>query len=252
LYIVRDKYAGTGTVSGTVKNAVDRSEVKGLSIKIREGINSTKGRIVAETVTSKGGRYSVDLPGGNYTAEVSGDIYIKDYFDIVSIGGTVTDNQNAIATPVIKKDQTRIVLTWGDSPEDLDSHLTGTLPDNTSFHTYYSKMIVSLEGKAYAVLELDDSHGYGPETTTIFEETDGTYTFYVHNYSARSKTSDKSLSNSGARVKVYRGDSLIATFNVPVNQEGNLWTVFSMKNGIIKPINRMSYESDGKKIGLRN
>jgi len=251
LYIIRNKYAGTGTVSGTVKNAVDGSGVKGLSIKIREGIHSTKGKIVAETVTAKGGTYSVDLPCGNYTAEVSGQNYITDYFDIISIGGTVTDNQNGAVTPVIKEDQTRIVLTWGDSPQDLDSHLVGTLPDSTGFHTYYSKKETYFEGKKYAALELDDSNGYGPETTTIYKETDGTYTFYVHNYSARSKTSDKSLSNSGAQVKVYREGSLIATFSVPVNQEGNLWTVFSMKDGIIKPINRVSYESDEKKIGSR-
>lgn len=251
LYIVRNKYAGTGTVSGTIKDAVDESGVKGLSIKIREGINTTKGKVVAETVTTKDGRYSVDLPGGYYTAEVSGAGYITDYFDIISIGGTVTDNQNGTVTPVMKKGQTHIVLTWGDSPQDLDSHLVGTLPDSTRFHTYYSKKDAYFEGKKYAALELDDSNGYGPETTTIYNETNGTYTFYVHNYSARSKTSDKSLSNSGAQVRVYREGSLVATFNVPLNQEGNLWTVFSMKDGIIKPINRMSYEPDEAKIGSR-
>lgn len=249
LYMVGDKYAGTGTVSGTVKNAADGSAVKGLSIKIRQGIHSTKGKIIAETVTTKDGRYSVNLPGGNYTAEVSGKNFITSYFDVLSIGDRVTDNQNGVVTSSIKKEQTRIVLTWGDTPKDLDAHLTGTLPNSTSFHVYHGKKEVNFEGKKYALLELEDSDGYGPETITIHKETKGTYTFYVHNFSARSKTSDKSLSNSGAQVMVYRKDSLIAVFNVPANQEGNLWTVFSMQDGIIKPINRMSYESDETKIG---
>ena len=251
LYIVRNKYAGTGTVSGMVKDALDGSGVKGLSIKFREGINATKGKIVAETVTSKSGRYSVDLPAGNYTAEVSGPNYIKEHFNIISIGGRDTDNQNGTVTPAMKKGEMRIVLTWGDSPQDLDSHLVGTLSDSTSFHIYYSKNEAYSEGKKIAVLELDASNGYGPETTTIYKDTGGTYTFHVHNFSARSKTSDKSLSSSGAQVKVYREGSLAAIFNVPINQEGNLWTVFSIKNGNINPINRMSCVEDESEIGSR-
>ena len=56
------------------------------------------------------------------------------------------------------------------------------------------------------------------------------------------------LSNSSAKIKVYRGSSLVATFNVPVNQGGTLWTVFEMSGDTITPKNIMSYESSSGNI----
>ena len=37
----------------------------------------------------------------------------------------------------LKADQLRIVLRWGATPSDLDSHLVGT-GDDGKFHTFYS------------------------------------------------------------------------------------------------------------------
>lgn len=252
LQIVGDEYAGIGRASGIVKNAFNGLGVDGLSIRIRQGINSVEGEIVGTAVTKDGGKYSVDLPGGNYTAEVSGNNYITGYFEIISIGGRTTDNQDGVITPVIKRGQTRIVLTWGSQPKDLDSHLTGVLPDSSPFHTFYKSKQAYYANVKYADLDLDDTTSYGPETTTIYEETDGTYAFYVHDFTNRTKTSSTALSASGAQVKVYREDSLLETFNVPVNQGGTLWTVFTMKDGIITPINRMTYESNDENVGQQD
>lgn len=44
-------------------------------------------------------------------------------------------------------------------------------------------------------------------------------------------------------MRVYRGNNLIVTFNVPADQGGTLWTVFEMDGDTIIPINTMSYES---------
>jgi len=56
--------------------------------------------------------------------------------------------------------------------------------------------------------------------------------------------SSTALSNSGAQLRVYRGSDLVATFNVPSNQGGTLWTVFETDGDTITPINLMSYESE--------
>jgi len=45
-------------------------------------------------------------------------------------------------------------------------------------------------------------------------------------------------------VRVYRGSNLVASFNVPSNTGGTLWTVFEMNGDTITPINTMSYTSD--------
>lgn len=250
LQIVSDEYAGAGAVSGVIKNAFTGAGVEGITINIRQGINSTKGPIVGTTVSNEGGKYSINLPGGNYTAELSGSNYITGYFDLISIGGRTTGNQDGVVSPVIMRGQTRIVLTWGEVPRDLDSHLTGTLPDSKLFHTFYYYKTASYNNVKYADLDLDDRSSFGPETTTIYKETDGIYTFYVHDFTNYRYTSSTALSNSGAQVKVYSGDVLLETFNVPVNQGGTLWKVFSMKDGVIVPLNEMSYANDAEKIGL--
>ena len=41
---------------------------------------------------------------------------------------------------------------------------------------------------------------------------------------------------SGAQVRVYRGANLVSLFNVPVGQEGTLWTVFEMNGDQITQI----------------
>ncbi len=249
LKIVGDEYAGAGTASGVVRNAINNLGIKGLNIQFRQGINAREGTAVATAVTGEGGAYSVQLNGGNYTAEISGIGYSKAYFDLVSIGGRITGNQDGVVTPKIEEGQTRIVLTWDKEPLDIDSHLTGPTPDGSKFHTYYDDRGYDYSGTNYADLDLDDRDGYGPETTTVYKESNGTYTFYVHDFTNYSSTSSTKLANSGAQVKVFRGAYLVETYNVPVKKEGTLWTVFSMTNGVITPINTMSYESNTENIG---
>jgi len=96
----------------------------------------------------------------------------------------------------------------------------------------------------YVKLDLDDTSSYGPETTTIYQQIPGIYRFSVHDYTNKSSSYSTILSNSGAQVRVYSGDNLVATFNVPANQEGTLWTVFEMDGDTITPVITMSYEFD--------
>lgn len=276
--LVGETTATSGTVKGRITDASIQDNIsdqtiaglQGVTLKFREGINVKQGAIVSTTTTTVGGNYSIELKPGNYTAEASLNQYVTSYFDVVSIGDTIKEKQNYTLSKPINQNQTRIVLTWGEEPLDLDSHLTGPTEDGKGkFHTcYYNKVycdkcdefnipeeINRLEedgeeylnneyhqhenmGNVVANLDVDDVTSFGPETTTIYApKSQGVYRFSVHDYTNIESTDSKELSNSSAKVEVYQGSTLIKTFYVPTNQIGDLWTVFEMENGVIKPIN---------------
>lgn len=148
---------------------------------------------------------------------------IKDAFDAVGIKET---------------DSIRIVLTWGESPSDLDSHLVGPSVDgNGRFHVYYGSRnyynngAVSSDDSSYAVdLDYDDTTSYGPEITTIHTLTPGEYYFYVHDYSNGSSSTSTAMANSGATVKVYKGSSNTVSheYHVSTSSNGTYWNVFKL------------------------
>ncbi|MDD2723236.1 MAG: tetratricopeptide repeat protein [Methylovulum sp.] len=123
-------------------------------------------------------------------------------------------------SPVMKNlDGMRIVLNWGQKPEDLDSHIV--YPNN---HVYFSNMTGT-----DALLDVDDTTSYGPETITIDRKHDGErYVYAVHNFTDGSEPDSTRLSASHAKVFVYVGQTLVKTYYVPKNQTGNLWTVFAV------------------------
>lgn len=96
------------------------------------------------------------------------------------------------------------MLTWGEYPSDLDSHLYYFDDDGGNFHTcYYNKDY--REGETLvANLDLDDTTSYGPETSTVYQVAEnGVYSFYVHDYTNKDSDSSTAMSNSGAQVKLF-------------------------------------------------
>lgn len=136
----------------------------------------------------------------------------------------------AISPVMTNLDGMRIVLTWGEEPFDLDSHLA--YPGN---HIYFNQR----QGTD-AELDVDDVDSYGPETITLNKKRFGEgYVYAVQNYSNRTTPQGEELSHSQAKVFVYVGQSLVRTYNVPQGQ-GNLWTVFRLNpNGDFEDINRL-------------
>lgn len=98
-------------------------------------------------------------------------------------------------------------------------------------------------------LDRDDTDSFGPETTTIDNQKDGVYRFYVHDYTNKDSASSNNLSLSCAEVRVLRGSNLVAVFTVPSNEEGTVWTVFEMEGNKITPINNLSYQSSPDNVG---
>lgn len=132
------------------------------------------------------------------------------------------------------EDELKIVLTWGASPRDLDSHLYTPSIDGYSYHVYYMNECQDLTSPPYVMLDLDDTTSYGPETIWFERIFPGTYTYAVHNYSQ-----DGSLTASGATVTVIGRDGVLATFTVPDSGSGVWWNVFEMdgETGTITPVN---------------
>ncbi|WP_224963171.1 carboxypeptidase regulatory-like domain-containing protein [Geomonas subterranea] len=236
---IDSNHSGPGNASGTVVNAFTGQGIAGLSIVLRPGINNVSGTATVSGSTNSAGFYSfTGVPAGNYTAEVSGSGFTTTHFTVTSIGGVTLANQNYSLTPILPAGQTRIVLTWGATPSDLDSHLTG--PDGAArFHIYFGdKSYYSGAGVA-ADLDLDDTTSYGPETTTIYQQSAGTYRFSVHDFTNGGALNSTALANSTATVTVYRGSSVIAIFNVPTGV-GNLWTVFELNGDTVIPVNTLT------------
>lgn len=244
---------GAGVASGIISNAFDGTGVPGLTLYLHAGMNNTTGpRSVYSADTGSDGSYSfAALPGGVYTAEITGADFLTTYFTVVSVGGMTIGNQNAAITPdLVNSTDIRIVLTWGATPSDLDSHLTGPISGSASrFHIYYSDKRYPYSGSpVIALLDVDERSSYGPETITLSRTSGGVYRYSVYNFSSGySSSPSTALADSGAQVRLYQGSSLIRTFNVP-NAPGTLWKVFEMSGTTITPFNTMSYTTSSSMV----
>ncbi|GAB6042637.1 hypothetical protein JCM17961_33140 [Endothiovibrio diazotrophicus] len=136
--------------------------------------------------------------------------------------------------------EVRVILSWGENPRDLDSHLTGpdensdgTASDETNrFHLYYGNRSSCCD---VANLDVDDTTSYGPETVTIRPPTDagilraGLYRYSVFHYSGSSD-----LSTANATVRLVYGDGSERSFSPPSDNStlsggyGDVWTVFEL------------------------
>ena len=117
------------------------------------------------------------------------------------------NSKNFTISPILPDGQMRILLSWGEFPYDLDSHLIGYTPDSKQFHVYYHNQVFRWEQYEIANLDVDDQVSYGPETITILQPVPDGTVYAVHDYSNRSKSDSTALSNSGAVVSVYTGGS---------------------------------------------
>lgn len=245
-----------GAVSGEILDSITGEPVSGAAITIRKGYNNTSGEVIATSQTDANGLYSLVLPCGNYTLQ-----FIKTGYMDTIINATVKEQKTinlngemSITHTDDPEGMLRIVLTWGETPSDLDSHLVGPDKDGDDlFHTYYSNKDYYYGNYTIANLDRDDTTSYGPETTTVYSLNEtGDYSFYVHDYTNAGETEYDEMSYSNAVVKVYYSGNLLQTFNVPFGQDGTLWHVFDFdaESKTLIPVNDMSDEEDEDSIGM--
>ncbi len=233
-------------VGGKIINSITAETVSGAEIKFRNNhgvktgdyIKDASGNIITITSDSQGGYYTELLEPGYYTAEITKDGFVTEYQNIWAY--TVnTIAQDISISPSMPEGQFRVVLTWDADPSDLDSHLYADANGST-YHVYYSDKNAYYNGINIINLDVDDTTGYGPETTTIKVESFGTYRFYVHKYSGYG-----SIATSNAQVKLYNGNNLVGTFSAPVDQgNGIYWNVFTIKDGNVITKNTITSSPD--------
>ena len=236
--------SGANTVAGVAKNATTGLGIEGVTVNVRANWNNQSGDVIATTTTDADGNYSFSLERGYYTLEFARDGFVSTFVNVASSNaiGACEGVLSPTSTSEVTSTEFRIVLTWGETPRDLDSHLVGLDDTNSVFHiAYYNKVERDTDGNVIASLDVDDVSSYGPETVTIVNaRTDATYYYSVKDFTDRYDATSTKMSESGANVKVYQGSVLVREYNVPLNQAGTIWNVFKIENGSIVDINNYS------------
>lgn len=205
---------GNGIITGTVSDAETGNGLEGAIVRLSGDDQSTD-------ITNNQGEYSFEsLDEGEYTVSVEKSNYITEEKDIQFDGSSAV--VNFVLSQSIGNDEYRVVLTWGETPEDMDIHLYTENND----HIYYNNQ-GDLYNYPFIYLDIDDLHSYGPETITIKELQSSR--IYVHNYSGY-----PDIKESDSEIRVYNGSSLIRQYEIPSSGSGDWWYVFDIdSNGHI-------------------
>ncbi|MCF7811232.1 carboxypeptidase-like regulatory domain-containing protein [bacterium] len=191
------------------------------------------------TTTDSNGEYSLQVDAGSLTISVNKDGFYGSSEEIY-VNANQTSTQNFILTPTLEsgEGELRLVLSWQDEPEDLDSYLSTPLIEGSTYTVYYGDE-GSVEYAPYAKLDIDDTDGYGPETITIHHLFTGTYKYYIHNYSG-----SPTMRNCGAKVQIYNTSGLLRTVYVPTTGDGRYWNVCTINgNGEVTVVNELRDEA---------
>ena len=218
------------TVTGTVLDAETGNPIAGADVTLTDNVGHSY-----TAVTDQSGNYSVSGPvvdQGTVTIEQEGSITSS---FLVPAGEDTNGGVTAISE-VLEETDMRIVVTWGESPRDMDNHLWlyDTENGNELDHIYYRDMSHDLGEGNVVQQDVDDTNGGGPETITIPNYQDADMHYSVHNYTSRSWDVD---GVEDVQVQVFVGDTLVETFSPDLseNPSGDHWHVFDIVNGVIVP-----------------
>jgi adhesin/invasin len=226
---------GIGDISGEVQDAQDNSPLIGALICSSVPCNSADPATF--TFTNSNGYYELSgIASGehNMSATIAGYLTIQQ--KVIIKPDTETTQNFALSKVIEEAGVMRIVLTWNETPADLDAMLWTPI-------TEYPKIWYVDRGNCsdipYACLDTDDKNGYGPETITVSQLQPGNYAFGVHNPNYTIFPNITPLTQSGAQVRVYNSTGVINEFSVPVVGQGDLWYVFDLNGdtGEITPVN---------------
>lgn len=247
-------------ITGLVTDALDGKPVAGAMVSIA-GLS---------TVTDENGNYTLnDIPEGELRAGFTADITQgiapmtvsfndlsseNNYILTCEKDGYITYENDQVVIPKGEKLEMnislsrnlpegamRFVLNWGPYPADLDSHLNTPEIEGEAYHIYYHNKGSSTSAP-YATLDYDVTTGYGPETMTIYQLFNGTYRYYIHNYSET-----PAITSSHAVLQIYSYDSLVKTIQIPPTGMGHYWYVCDINGatGQVNVVNRIQNAPPG-------
>jgi 5-hydroxyisourate hydrolase-like protein (transthyretin family) len=238
-------YQPPATISGRALSAMTNLGVGGLTVRVREGINVTSGPYVGgSAVTAADGSYALaNIPAGNYTLEVTGDCTTT-YRTVVSAGPDTPPNQNIIVSPILGADEVRVVVVWGASPRDVDSHLeygnsACRKADGKKCQVVWNDRCHLGSGTCKngagegnptwdAALDVDDTTSYGPETITLKGTFWNAPIVSRRGYSLYNWSNETTLGNSQAKVMVLKSTGVVRTYVVSSSQTNRWWQIFCL------------------------
>lgn len=216
-----------GQVQGRVRDSLTGAGISGAFVGFKRRPESA--RYFYETQTNADGDYDSPLlrPNTYYV-----DIYSAGRVDVraqavVVEAGEVTEENVSLSQP-LAEGQIRITVSWtSERPgavKDVDSWLS--IPGASGPLSYHR-----VRTDHYGThLDRDDTNWEGPETTTIRNLRQGTYHFWVNNFSSPGDA--RALGNSDVRVRVYQGNELVRSYTVPQGSGIN-YSLFKIENGVI-------------------
>ena len=254
--IVGDGGGGTATLTGLVTDALTGEPVPDALVSVA-GLTD---------YTDAEGNYSITgIPAGTLNANFTGtpttgtSPLAVQFTDLSSESShTVTASHDGYTTytnsqvvipdggslelaislsPNLATGQMRFVLSWGESPSDLDSHLKTPSIEGNTYHVYYDEK-GAVDSPPYALLDIDDITSYGPETTTIYELFSGEYHYYIYNYSEF-----PDIITSGAVVQIFNDNGLLHNLQIPTVGEGLYWDICTV-NGATGAVNIINTITD--------
>lgn len=202
------------------------------------GVSSTTTvtpKVVFFVTTDASGNFTTNQAVvGSYTLMIEATNYFTLFVDNFNVTSGLTNTFQPITlVQTLSGSVLRIVLNWGASPLDLDSHLTGPIASSASrFHVYFMSEFYTPAGASgpSVILDVDDVTSYGPETTTINSWQAGTYRYSIFNYSDPSIAGGAGIKSSPAAVNVYGSTGIIKSYSPPAftANGGNTWVVFEI------------------------
>lgn len=259
-----DEVNGTPNIAGKITNALTGRAIEGATVKLFRDGNTSLAANYTLTTDANGMYEQEEVAAGVYAAVISAENYITTtrntlyaYVGATSEYDEQNQNLNFTITPVLEEGVWRIVLTWGEHPRDLDSHMwapsDGQTAENCSEsasgweydkHIFYGHKSDGgyMSEDSTLNLDVDDTSSYGPETITITDQQDGIYYYSIHHYSGQ-----KSIAESGAKIEVYNGSDLKRVFYAPTTGgEGKyVWEVFNLDGNTITSVNKYQVHRTG-------
>lgn len=242
------------SINGAVRNAhipntSNNNGIPNTNVSLFTG-QGAFGRFVDRRTTDAAGGFSfTGLAAGVYTLFASNSEFGDCQRTAISLSSNNAANQDLNCSKT--DDTTRIVLTWGTAPRDLDAHLTGPMAGSANrFHVYYpSASRGSLTASPFASLDVDVRQALGPETISIKTLAPGVYRYSVHDFTNRNSATSTELGNSRAKVELFRPGAIAPEVYFVPNQRGNLWTVFELVGSAnddvtVTPRNEMGLVAD--------
>ena len=215
-------YVSRGSISGTIKDGANGNVISG--VVITENIDNLN------TTSDNSGNFSFsELLPGTRTFTFTHDDYSVQSLEL-SVESKVDSNYSvSLLNSNLSSNVITIVLTWGETPRDLDSYLY--VPTTSSSRTLVYLSNRGDEDRAdppHAYLDRDDTYQYGPETITVrflsgSTDYNGTYSYFVNKYSSTGDFKD-----SNAIVRVYKDGSFIREWKASTTATERYWLVFDM------------------------